>query len=77
MQAYASFGSPTIKPEQLELESAAYQAGVAYAKAHPQEKKLPRWGEANGVKFPVVRSSTLHALAFVKGWKAVKSGKKA
>ena len=77
MQAYASFGSPTIKPEQEALESAAYAAGVAYAKAHPKEKKLPRWGEANGVTFPVVRSSTLHALAFVRGWKSVKSGKRA
>lgn len=76
MQAYASFGSPKFTPEQIDLETAAYAAGVAYAKAHPKEKKLPRWGEANGVTFPVVRSSTLYALAFVRGWKSVKSGKR-
>ncbi len=69
--AYASFGTPT-KQSLLDFTDRCYAAGRDWALTG--HVKLPKIGVADGQEFPVVRSSSLQAIFFVKGWKDAGKG---
>ncbi len=66
---YADFNKFQVNELHESLVDAAFYAGVAYKKAG--NKKLPRFTEVAGQKFPVVGSLGDVAQSFVKGWKSV------